>query len=86
AAIREQNVLISSGRAIDTGKSPNDFHGDAGNGRNGIDPVSHQTALQPGLTAQQIFSMGNGQSGPGGVGGRGLVPLSGRSPNAPKVP
>jgi hypothetical protein len=83
AAIHEQHLLISSGGAVDTGKSADGFHEEAGNGQGAIDPASHQIALHPNLTPNQIARLIEGQKGSGGPGGSGLVPLAGKSPNAP---
>ena len=83
AAIQQQNVLIISGKAVDTGKSVNEFEDVPGTGQNGIDHTSHQIALHPNLTASQVFGLIGSQRGSGGPGGSGLVPLSGKSPNGP---
>jgi hypothetical protein len=81
AAIHQQHLLMSSGRAVDTGIPADSFHALPGNGQSGIDPASHQIALPPNLTPNQIFAIFDATKGGGGVGGRGLVPLAGRSPN-----
>jgi hypothetical protein len=82
-AIRQQNVLIVSGAAVDTGKSVNEFEDVPGNGQNGIDHSSHQIALHPNLTPSQVFALIESQRGTGGPGGSGIVPVSGKSPNGP---
>lgn len=81
AAIHQQHILISSGRAVDTGRSADTFHDGPGNGQSGIDPASHQIALHPNLTPNQIGAIIGGPKGGGSLGGSGLVPLTGRSPN-----
>ena len=83
AAIHQQHVLISSGAAVDTGTSADSFHQEAGNGQSGIDPASQQVALHPSLTPKQISAIIGGQRTGGSVGGRGLVPVTGKSPNGP---
>jgi hypothetical protein len=81
AAIHKQRLLLSSGRAADTGIPADSFFASPGNGRSGIDPATHQIALHPNLTAGQIFTIFDPAKGGGGPGGSGLVPIAGRSPN-----
>jgi hypothetical protein len=83
AAIRKQHRLIASGRAIDTGVSADSFFAGPGNGQSGVDPASHQIALHPNLTPNQILLLIDPAKGGGGFGGSSLVPVAGRSPNAP---
>jgi hypothetical protein len=82
-AIHQQHLLLSSGRAVDTGVAADSFYAFPGNGQSGLDPASHQIALHPNLTPTQIFSIFDAAKGGGGAGGPGLVPLAGRSPNGP---
>lgn len=80
AAIHRQHIKLVSGVGVDTGISADSFHAFAGNGQSGIDPVTHQIAVHPNLTANQIFRLIDARQGGGGPGGSGLVPLAGKSP------
>jgi hypothetical protein len=83
AAIHRQHLMLVSGVAVDTGTPADTFHASAGNGRSGIDPATHQIAVHPNLTANEIFGISDATKGGGGPGGSTLVPLAGKSPNGP---
>ncbi len=76
-AIRAQNKLLKSGRAVDTGRPVDAFLYPPGNGLDTIDHGTYQTAA-PSPVTPQISPKGPTVSG--APGGRGIAPLS---PGAP---
>jgi FecR protein len=78
AAIQNQNAVILSGNATDTGAAPEFFipPSSPGNGLNALDPGSYHSACPPPLTLDQyrtLFGQGTlGNPTIGGTGGRGF--------------
>jgi hypothetical protein len=78
AAIQNQNAVILSGNATDTGAAPEFFipPSSPGNGLNTLDPGSYHSACPPPLTLDQYRSLfGQGtvdKQNIGGTGGRGF--------------
>lgn len=67
--IVEQDALLASGAAVDTGRPVK-------NGMAAVDPGSYQTAARPSLTKTQVGNIINVAVGQPGPGGRPISPIS----------
>jgi hypothetical protein len=83
ASIRQQNLLIYRGKALDTGLLVDNFNPGPGNGLQVIDPATYQVAVHPPLTPAQVFGIIQADRKGGGPGGSALSAVTGRGLGSP---